>query len=419
MRQSRPTPNPRALPKPVVELCARLEERGVPSFSHGEGLLYDLHTGPGDRAPCRSLLCAGTARTLLDALPAAVVSGEGSRRFTQATAEGPVDLVPCGEQDPKDVLTRFGLAPYAFAFRPRDESWLDPCDGLAGFLAGELDLADPGQGAPSPFEVAPRRYWISARLIAEHGLRPSPSLIESARTAFEAAAPRLPQAAPARRELTRVLDAPRPGAALAFLREVGVLDHLVPGTQAVHLDRVDQLPRLPALRWAAWLRGAATAGAMVRFRVPHALARRIERLQASHPLDRTVAPERDASLRKLLTRLDEASLEALFLWRRLEIADWADRSEAARVEARLVAIEERIAAIRAAQQRSGEVRALALDGTAVMERLGAGPGRHVGQALGHLARFVAANPSANEPVALERELVAWAKAHSNLIDDVG
>ena len=108
MHQSRRTPNPRALPNPVVELCAHLEERGIPSFSQGEGLLCDLHAEPTDRAPCRSLLCASTARTLLDALPSAVVSGEGSRRFTQATAEGPVDLVPCSEWDPEDVLTRFG-----------------------------------------------------------------------------------------------------------------------------------------------------------------------------------------------------------------------------------------------------------------------------------------------------------------------
>lgn len=419
MRQSRSTPIPRALPKPVAELCAHLEERGIPSFSHGEALLYDLHTGPARRGACRSLLCAGTRQDLLAALPAAVVSAEGAGRLTQATSEGPVDVVPCGEQEPEDVLARYGLAPYAFAFRPRDESWLDPFDRVAGFLAGDLDLAAPAQAAPSPFEVAPRRYWISARLIAEHGLRPSAALIESARAGFEAAAPRLPQAAPARRELTRVLEAPRPGAALAFLRDVGVLDRLVPGTQAVRLERVDQLPRLLPLRWAAWLRGTATASAMVRFRVPRGLARQVERLQASHPLDRTVAPERDGALRRLLSRLDEASLEALFTWRRLEIADWSDRTEAARVEARLVAIEDRIASIRAARQRSGEVRALALDGTAVMERLGAGPGRHVGQALGHLARFVAANPDANEPAALEQELVAWAKANSNLLDATG
>ncbi len=416
MRQSRSTPNPRALPKAVAELCALLEERGVPSFSHGEGLLHDLHTRPPARAATRSLLCAATPDALLDALPHAVVSAEHGRRITQATADGPVDLVPCGERDPEDLLARFGLAPYAFAFRPKDESWLDPFDRRAGFMAGELELAVPLGDAPSPFEVAPRRYWIAARLIAEHGLRPSAALRGAARDAFEAAAPRLPQAAPARRELTRVLESPRPSAALAFLREAGVLDFLVPGTQAVHCDRIDRLPPLLPLRWAAWLRGGATAGAMIRFRVPHALARRVERLQASHPLDRAVSPGRDAGLRKLVARLDDETLEGLFTWRRIELADWADRGEASRAEERLVAIEERIASIRSARQRSGEVRALALDGTAVMERLGAGPGRHVGQALGHLARFVAANPAANEPDALEEELVAWARANSNLLD---
>lgn len=416
MRQSRSTPNPRALPKPVAELCTHLEARGLPSFSHGEGLLHDLHTEPAARVPSRSLLCAGTPEALLDALPKAVVTAEGGRRFTQATAEGPVDLVPCGADAPKAVFARYGLAPYAFAFRPKDESWLDPYDRLTGFLAGELDLA-VATTPSSAFETAPRRYWIAARLIAEHGLRPSPALLESARSAFATAASRLPQAAPARRELTRVLETPRPSAALLFLREVGVLDSLVPGTQAVHIERIDRLPPLLALRWAACLRGGATASAMIRFRVPHALAHQVERIQASHPLDRAVSPARDPGLRKLLSRVDEDALQALFAWRRLELADSPDRDEAARIEARLVAIEERIASIRSARQRSGEVRALALDGTAVMERLGAGPGRHVGQALGHLARFVAANPAANEPAALEEELVAWARAHSNLLDE--
>lgn len=416
MRQSPSISNPRALPKPVVELCAHLEERGIASFSHGEGLLHDLHTRPTPRVPSRSLLCAGTPGALLEALPRAVVSAEGGRRLTQATAEGPVDLVPCDAHAPEERLARFGLGPYAFAFRPKDESWLDPFGRLAGFLAGELELA-ANEASPSPFAAAPRRYWIAARLIAEHGLRPTSLLIDSARAAFEVAAPALPQAAPARRELTRVLETPRPARALQFLREVGVLDFLVPGTQPDHIDRLDRLPPLLPLRWAAWLRGGATASAMIRFRVPHALARKVERLQASHPIDRSVSPERDAGLRKLLSRLDDEELEALFVWRRLELADYNDRPEADRVEDRLVAIEARIDSIRSARQRSGEVRALALDGTAVMERLGGGPGRHVGQALGHLARFVAANPAANEPAALEQELVAWAKANTNLLDD--
>ncbi|MEM9176127.1 MAG: hypothetical protein AAGC67_12940 [Myxococcota bacterium] len=416
MRQSQSTPNPRDLPKPVTELCAHLEARKIASYSHGEGLLHDLRIRPLARRPSRSLLCEATPEALLRALPRAVVSAEGGRRFTQATPEGPVDLVPCGEQDGQAMLRRFGLAPYAFAFRPRDESWLDPFEARTGFEAGELDLVPAEPDRPSAFEAAPRRYWIAARLIAEHDLRPTATLTAAAQAAFAEAAPRLPQGAPARRELTRILDTPRPGLALAFLRAAGVLDFLVPGTQAKHADRIDRLPALPALRWAAWLRGGATASAMIRFRVPHGLARRVERLQSSHPLDRAVSPTRDAGLRKLIARVDEDERAALFAWRRLEIAEWPDREEAARVEARLVEIEARIEKIRSARERSGEVRALALDGTAVMHLLGAGPGRHVGQALDHLARFVAADPTANEKAALETELVAWAKANTNLLD---
>ena len=44
-------------------------------------------------------------------------------------------------------------------------------------------------------------------------------------------------------------------------------------------------------------------------------------------------------------------------------------------------------------------------------------GRHVGQALAHLARFVEAYPATNDPAALEQELVVWAKSNTNLLDD--
>lgn len=428
MSQSRSTVHPRALPKPVSELCAHLEERGIPSFSHGEGLLEDLRAEPrpsggaalpgrplvgAPRESTRSLLVDASREQVLRALPQAVVSAAFGERVTQVTTEGPVDLVLTGGTGTDDTLRRFGLGPYAFAFRPGDERWCDPYDRLPGWQRAELDLTTPQD---APFADAPRRYWIAARLIAEHDLQPTPALLECARSALPEATPRLPLAAPARRELVRILAAPQPGPALAFLHDVGVCEYAVPGASAVHAARIDALPPLPAIRWAAWLRGSATARAMVTFRVPHALARRIELLQASHPLDRSVSPRRDAALRKLLSRLEEDELSALFAWRRVEIASWPDREEAARVEARLAAIEARIAAIRAARSQSGAVRALALDGRAVMERLGAGPGPHVGRALAHLARFVAQSPDENVPEALERELLAWARQQTNLLD---
>ena len=399
----------------MLELCAHLEERGIASFSHGEGLLDDLRAPVRPRTPTRSLLCEARFEAVLRALPRAVVSAADGARLTQATSGGPIDLIATGGGPAEHTLPRFGLAPYAFAFRPRDESWLDPLDGLASFHAGLLEEA-VSDAATSPFLEAPRRYWIAARLLAEHDLQPKPELVRSAKDALAEAAPLLPQAAPARREITRVLASERPGPALAFLHATGVSDLLVPGTSLANTGLFEALPPLPALRWALWLRGSATAAAMVRFRVPHALARRVERLQASHPIDRAVSPGRDVGLRKVLSRLDAEEVAALFVWRRLEIAEWTDRDEAARVETRLCAIEGRMDTLRYARERDGVVRALALDGRAVMKRLGAGPGPHVGRALAHLARFIAERPDANEVAALERELVQWARTQTNLLD---
>ena len=61
MTQSRSTLPPRALPKPVTEVCAHLEEHGVASFSHGEGLLYDVRSQTPARSQC-SLIGCGSRR---------------------------------------------------------------------------------------------------------------------------------------------------------------------------------------------------------------------------------------------------------------------------------------------------------------------------------------------------------------------
>ena len=50
---------------------------------------------------------------------------------------------------------------------------------------------------------------------------------------------------------------------------------------------------------------------------------------------------------------------------------------------------------------------LALDGRAVMEALGIGPGPHVGEALRHLLDRVLQDPGLNDPAALESELRGW------------
>lgn len=432
MRQSQPTTPPRELPKPVIELCAHLEERGIRSLSHGEGLLEDLRTprqpdsGPSEeianrRGPTRSILCAGTPHEIYRALPRAVVTSEEGVRLTQATASGPVDVICSGERTIEEILPAFGLGPLAIGFRLANESWVDPANQLTALRQGRLALVPTETNA---FEAAPRRYWIAARLIAEYDLDPTPELVEAATSVFASLSARLPLAIPARRELTRILASRGPGRALRFLRETGVAAHVVPGTNPPNDDRIEALPALPAVRWAAWLRGSATARAMVRLRVPHALARRVEKLQTSHPIDRAINAGREGGIRKLMTRLSEEEIEALFEWRRLELAEERALSNEAGTansapiegESRLLDLEDRIAKIRSTDSQVLVVRALVLDGAAVMALLGTGPGRHVGRALAHLAQFVADDPEANVRERLESELIDWAQQNTNLLD---
>lgn len=432
MRQPNPrhaSPTPLAgssptLPAPVLELCARLESTGIPTLFHGDALLAELRTprvlpsadgpGPARPDPARALVCAADADSLLRALPGATVTASRVGRLTQATEAGPVDVLPIGDGGEAALhagLRRFGIGPLAFGWRPADARWWDPADQRRAFVAGRLELVAEREDASvsrAIFEVAPRRIWIVARLLSEFALEASGETLDAASKAVPEIGERLPEGAPARRALERILMSERPELGLGFLRGSGASARIAPGTRPEAEQRIADLPPLPAIRWAAWLRGSATTSALVRLRMPHALARRVERVQATHPLDRSVADAREIGVRRLLQRLTAEEIDALFAWRERELAEHPEEGEAAQLaRQRLARISDRIDAIRAAASRSGRVRALALDGRAVMAILGEGPGPHVGRALAHLARHVETRPEANEPTALEAELLRW------------
>lgn len=409
---------PSALPQSIFEICQQLEEQGISTWSQGEGLLDDLRPSTSalptmtEPHPTRSLLCQADPHELLENLPRAVVTAADARRLTLATETGPIDLLPIGRGDLDAGLLAFGLSPYAFAYRPTAESWCDPAGARASFEAGLLDIS---VATPNPFDEAPRRYWIAARLMSERSLEPSPRLLEAARAALPGAIDRLPQAAPARREASRILASSDPERGLAFLRESGVSPALFPGMDPACESQIAHLAPLPALRWAAWLHGSEVQRALVRLRVPPPLARRIERIHRTHPIDRRVESLREVGVRKILGRLDQHEIDGLFVRRRLELAA-APASEETRIRStRLDEIEARFQEVRSHQERSGHIRSLALDGKAVMTALGAGPGPHVGRALAHLANFVEAEPDANEREALERELADWAAKNASSI----
>jgi len=231
-------------PQPIADLAQRLEDQGIATWSHGEDLQSALRptaareTGSATRALTHSLLCEADATSLLAVLPRAVVTARRAHRITQATAAGPVDLIPLDDRPIETRLLDFGLAPFAFAFRPRTSAWCDPLAARAGFEAG---LLAPATAGPNPFELAPRRFWIAARLLAEHALEPTAALLALARAALPDALDRLPAAAPARRELSRILAAPAPAKGLAWLRESGVSDALFPGLDPAGELRIARL----------------------------------------------------------------------------------------------------------------------------------------------------------------------------------
>ena len=248
---------PRALPQALFEVCLKLEERGISTWSQGEGLLDDLR--PPNSAPpttteprsTRSLLCQANSRELLEILPRAVVTASQARRLTLATEVGPIDLLPIGRGTLEEGLLAFGLSPFAFAYRPTEECWCDPADARATFDAGFLDIS---VAAPNPFDLAPRRYWIAARLMSERSLEPSARLLEAAHAALPGAIDRLPQAAPARREVSRILASSAPERGLAFLPAELMPSHLRCIVQVGFRQSSIEIQRFPGRRQTTCLR---------------------------------------------------------------------------------------------------------------------------------------------------------------------
>ncbi|MBK7949029.1 MAG: hypothetical protein IPK00_09850 [Deltaproteobacteria bacterium] len=421
-------PLPRGLARPVVELCERLERAGVAAYLQGEGLLDAWLGTTRAQPPTHSIVCLGPPARLLATLPTAVVTGERATRLTQASDAGPVDLIPIADGTIEAALERFGLAALAIAVRPAENAWADPGAVRDALAKHELPLLP---GRPNPFVAAPRRFWIAALLIAEYGLEPTRALVDAAHAALPEVAERLPGGAPARRILDRILACPAPARALAFLRECGASPAILPGLDPAMEERLETLAALPSLRWAAYLRGTATARALARLRMPQGLARRIGRLQESHPLDRTIEGARDAQIRRAMTRLSPDELDGLIAWRRSELAsepaaESRDRGEpgeagpgpgpGAVARDRLAKIESAIDRIRHQAATVDSMRTLALGGGDVMRILAAGPGPHVGRALAHLARVIAEDPARNTPAALEAELRAWQAAAGERVD---
>lgn len=400
-------------PPAVLQLLDVLQCGGHEAVLAG-GCVRDLLRG----APVRDWDIATSAppERSLALFPRAVPIGLRHGTIMAPCAAGPVDVTPFRGASLAEDLARRDFTINAMAWDPLRGGWHDPHGGRADLAAQTLRAVGR---AEARLAEDPLRALRAARLLAALNLRIAPAL----RAALPGAAKALAQVAPERirSELERLLLAAHAGRGLALLRHSGLEAALLPG---VHADAAELVAMLPAdleLRLAAWLRGAP-AGLLARWRFPKNRARNTERLLALHPVDR--CPPADAAMRRLRKRAGgEANLARLFALREaeLQLAEaqfLSPRKNAPQPAAEIAQAREKLAALRAALARTRghaiSPAALALDGRAVMEILGIGPGPMVGRALRHLLECVLEDPAQNEPAALRALLCAWREAEAPL-----
>jgi tRNA nucleotidyltransferase/poly(A) polymerase len=345
---------------------------------------------------------------VLELFPRAVATGWRHGTVMVPTAAGPVDVTSFrGGPRLLDDLAHRDFTLNAMAYDPCAEVLFDPFDGRGDLAKGRLRAVGD---AEERFAEDPLRALRAVRLAATLDLEVEPAIVRAMAGAREGL--RRVARERVRHELCLTLLAPGISAGLALLRRTGLEPELAPGAAA---DAAEVLPLLPPdleLRLAGWLRGARAVAILRRLRFSRRSVERVERLLHAHPIELGVEPERDASVRRQCRRVGEGNVGALIALRRAELARGAAAGapDADACRARLAALEEAIGRVGRAGRIALARHDLAIDGAEVMQRLGTGPGPHVGRALAYLTDRVVDDPSLNTPEALRRLLDAWVQA---------
>jgi tRNA nucleotidyltransferase (CCA-adding enzyme) len=136
-----------------------------------------------------------------------------------------------------------------------------------------------------------------------------------------------------------------------------------------------------------------TAGILERLRFPTAVIRDVAHLVGEHMFNYTEEWS-DAAVRRLVARVGEQHIDALIALRRADHAGMCPGNANAYPQG-LVRFADHVRAVREGS-RVFTVRDLAVDGTAIMERLGIPPGPAVGTVLSQLLEGVLDDPALNE-----------------------
>jgi len=404
----------RTLPPAVSALAARLRAAGHEAFLVG-GCVRDALRGE----PIRDfdLTTSAAAEAVLALFPRAVPTGLRHGTVTIPTQAGPVDVTTYRAGPSLEVdLAHRDFTVNAMAVDPRTGTLIDPWQGRSDLAAARLRAVG---SAADRLKEDPLRALRAARLVATLGLAPDPALEAALPAACEGlggvARERI------RAELEALLCGAQAGDGLALLARTGIAQRLAPGVREDAPAVVATLPSDLVLRLAAWLRGTRAAAILAALRFPRRLAQPVVLLLRLHPVEVGVEPESDTSVRRLLQRAGEENVVALITLRRAELsaahvsgsagADAASCEArditAAAARARLEALEAGLSRVRAAGTLALHRFDLALDGEAVMQALGCGPGRVVGAALRFLTERVLEDPACNTPEHLRALLAEW------------
>ncbi len=388
-----------SLPAPLVELLTRLQAEGYAAYLVG-GCVRDWLRGK----PVRDFDVAtdATPAAVLELFPRAVPIGLRHGTVMVPLTCGPVDVTRFrrGENIERDLAHR-DFTVNAMALDTGSGKLLDPFGGANDLAAGVLRSVG---SADARFAEDPLRALRAARLLSELGYELDAALepaIAKTRTAVAGVAPER-----IRHELERLLLGPHASEALLLLFRTGFAQQFAPGCRSDAPQLLPHLPRDLCLRLAAWLRGTSAAAVLSQLRFPRRVRESVEQLLRLHPVERQANPQQLLSVRRLLKRAGVDGTEALFALRHAEQAAGCE-GENAEAAHRLRELHAALEHVRQNERLVLERRDLALNGRAVMEILGCGPGLQVGHALHYLSECVLADSSRNQAETLRELLLHW------------
>lgn len=345
--------------------------------------------------------------------------------------------------DIRDDLARRDFTVNAMALELPDPVLVDPFDGAADLAAGRLRTPLAPEVS---FTDDPLRMLRAARFIAGYDLEPEPELVDAVRTHAERL--EIVSAERIRDELDKLLVVPDPSAGLWFIVDTGLAEEFLPELAQMRLEQdpihhhkdvlahtiavvaktePERLVRLAALlhdvgkpKTRAFTDGGVT------FHHHEVVGARMarDRMQAlKYSTDDVEAVRKlvylhlrfhgygdgwtDAAVRRFVRDAGD-QYERLI---DLTASDCTTRNKrkAAQLAQRMADFKVRVVELR--EQEELDAIRPDLDGRQVMDHLGLGPGRHIGQALDHLLEIRLDEGPLSEAEAYARLDAWWAQQH--------